>query len=120
MAVEYFHALHPDLLKSVVLSPYPVTPEGKQRLEKLETLFNKARILGISDVNIVEKIPDKTETVFIDAPLTEVANYINRSCRLNTLIMNGGFVGTNLVPYKKDLMILKMEHTQRYQILAMT
>jgi len=103
LAAEYLHATIPTALKSVVLSPYPRTREGKQRLEKLQASFNTARASGYSDVKICKNIPLGTEVVLVGGPLTEVAKYITQGNSLHTLIMNGGFVGSNIVPFNMQL-----------------
>jgi len=107
-AIEYLHATLPNKLKSVVLSPYPETVEGKQKVKKLETLFNKARAFGISDVKICEEIPLSTEAIIVSGPLTKIEEYIGKRFEtLDLLVVHAGFVGYNVVQYNDKLSIYK-------------
>lgn len=90
IAAEYLHRL--GVLKEIVTDPVPTTTEGKARLEVL-------RQKGIKTSCV---IPKDTEIVFIGGALTAVAKFIKKN-HLKTLVMNGGFVGSNIVPLENQL-----------------
>lgn len=87
IAARYLH--QENALACVVLDPYPTTPEGIERLKSLQ-------YLGIP---IARRIPSTAKHVFVGGPLTLVANYIKFRC-IDTLVMNGGFVGHSISTYE--------------------
>lgn len=84
IAAEYLH--NKGVLKEVVCDPFPKTPEGKDRKEQLEKLGIKAS----------NKIPPIAKYVFVGGALTELARYLINH-KIECLVMNGGFVGCNIV-----------------------
>lgn len=91
VAAEYLYKI--GALKCLVLSPQPVSQKGKQRLNSLKHI----------GVEIRTQIPQEAEHVFVGGSLEAVANYLAAGNTLKTLIMNGGFVGANIVPEKDQL-----------------
>lgn len=90
VAAEYLNDC--GALKCVVLDPVPRTREGKERRLALEH----------KGVTVLNKIPFDAKYVFCGGALTEVARYIaTRS--LEVLVMNGGFVGSNIVAPEHQL-----------------
>ena len=85
IAVEYLVKMID--VSSVVCSPYPQETEGKKRLEHILS----------KGIFIAEDIPEDTNIVFCGGALTPVARYIEGGNRISALIMNGGFVGNNIV-----------------------
>lgn len=83
IAARYLH--QENALTCVVLDPYPTTPEGIERLKSLQ-------YLGIP---IARRIPPTAKHVFVGGPLTLVAEHI-KFRHIETLVMNGGFVGHSL------------------------
>lgn len=90
VAAEYLH--NKNLLECVVLDPFPKTDIGKQRLQMLKKL----------DITVSKKIPNLAKYVFVGGALTEVARYITNH-KIEALIMNGGFVGSNIVSNSDEL-----------------
>lgn len=90
IAAEYLHRL--GMLKEIVTDPVPTTTEGKARLEALRQKGIKTSCA----------IPKDAEIVFIGGALTTVAKFIKKN-HLKTLVMNGGFVGSNIVPPESQL-----------------
>lgn len=91
IAAEYL--FNKNVLKSVVCDPKPTTKQGKMRQSNLEKL----------GIEIFFEIPEKTEIVFCGGPLTTLANYLQKNNKISTLVMNGGFVGDNIVPEEDRL-----------------
>lgn len=89
VAAHYLY--NEDVLKCVVCDPYPVTKEGLKRKEILE---------GIG-VQISKKMPPVAKYVFVGGALTLIADYI-KTHHIDWLIMNGGFVGSNIATYELD------------------
>lgn len=89
VAAHYLH--NENVLKCVVCDPYPKTPEGFARKEKLESL----------GVEVLKKMPPVAKYVFVGGALTVVADYI-RMHHIDWLVMNGGFVGTNIATFELD------------------
>lgn len=100
VAAEYLNSK--DMLKCVVLDPYPKTDIGKQRLQMLKNL----------KIQIEKKIPPKAKYVFVGGALTEVARYIT-TYHIDYLVMNGGFVGANIVSKENQLEKFKNKNTVR-------
>ena len=91
IAVEYLHGL--GLLEYVVLDPFPVENIGKQRLQMLESM-------GI----VMRKHLDKVcANVFCGGALTEIALNIKSGGTIQNLILQGGFVGANIIPIENQL-----------------
>lgn len=75
------------VLGSVVLDPKPVSDTGFKRVELLKNL----------GIDVRDSIPEDTDTIFIGGALTIVAEFV-KTHKLANLVMNGGFVGCNIVP----------------------
>lgn len=90
IAVEYLYKL--GLLSYVVLDPFPHEERGKSRMK---TLFD----MGIT---VKRNLQPGTKVVFIGGALTAVASYIKNWNTLDTVVMNGGFVGCNILPDDKQ------------------
>lgn len=100
VAAEYLY--NKNLLECVVLDPFPKTDIGKERLKELTNL----------GITVSKKIPNIAKYVFVGGALTEVARYIlNR--KIEYLIMNGGFVGNNIVNKEDELDKFKGKTTIR-------
>ena len=84
IAAEYLY--DKDVLQEVVCDPFPKTPEGKDRKEQLEKL----------GIKVSNKMPPIAKYVFVGGALTELARYLINH-RIDCLVMNGGFVGSNIV-----------------------
>ena len=82
-----------DVLEFVVCDPWPITDEGKARLEKVAHM-------GIPCFN---KIQLGTRTIFCGGALTKVAEFLEAGNTLDALVMNGGFVGSNYIPQMEQL-----------------
>lgn len=85
IAIEYLNSK--GVLKGIVLDPVPVTFEGAQRLDQ---------IIKKMKVPVFKQIPENTRIVFGGGGLTKVAEYLDKEY-LDLLVMNGGFVGDNIV-----------------------
>ena len=79
-------------LKSVVCDPIPSTKIGKIREQNLKKL----------GIEINYAIPEDTNIVFCGGPLTLLSKFIENH-KISTLIMNGGFVGDNIMPKNEVL-----------------
>ena len=90
VAVEYL--FNKNNLKCVVCDPIPSTKIGKIREKNLKEL----------DIEINYEIPENTEIVFCGGALTSLSKYIENH-KISNLVMNGGFVGNNIVP-KSDIL----------------
>lgn len=84
IAAEYLHKM--DVLKCVVLDPIPKTKEGMQRKKILEDM----------GIEVRTKMPPVARYVFVGGALTLLSSYI-LTHKVDYLIMNGGFVGCNIV-----------------------
>lgn len=91
-----------NVLRFVVCDPYPQTKEGLDRKDYLEKL-------GIS---VLSTIPPFAKTVFVGGALTLVAQYI-KIRPIDLLVMNGGFVGCNIVKPEQELKKFKGKDTVR-------
>ena len=89
IAVEYLY--QKGVLQCVVLDPVPKTKEGIERKQSLEKL----------GIEVLTKMPSKANFVFVGGALTLVSSYIINH-KIDYLIMNGGFVGNNLVDKPLD------------------
>ena len=88
-----------DVLEFVVCDPWPITDEGKARLEKVAHM-------GIHCFN---KIQLGTRIVFCGGALTSVAKFIENGNTLDALVMNGGFVGCNIIKPEEQLLKFKLK-----------
>lgn len=84
VAAEYLHK-H-GVLKEVVRDPEPRTYAGKKRQADLCAL----------GIKVSKRMPPTVEYVFVGGALTEVARYLTMH-KIGCLVMNGGFVGCNIV-----------------------
>ena len=91
IAVEYLNRR--GVLGTVVLDPIPKDGDGVKRLD----------ILRKRGIEISDTIPDGTKLIFVGGALTAVAKYISNHKGIEALVMNGGFVGSNIVPAKYQL-----------------
>lgn len=91
-----------NVLRYVVCDPYPQTREGLDRKDYLEKL-------GIS---VLSTMPPFANTVFVGGALTLVAQYI-KIRPINLLVMNGGFVGCNIVKPEQELKKFKGKENVR-------
>lgn len=98
IAAEYLH--RKGVLKEVVLDPTPRTAEGRERKRQLEE----------AGMKVSEKMPPVAKYVFVGGALTELARYLI-SHKIEYLVMNGGFVGCNIM--KKPLEKFKGKQTMR-------
>lgn len=98
IAAEYLHKK--GALKEVVCDPVPKTPQGKQRKTQLEQL----------GIKVSNKMPPIAKYVFVGGALTELARYITNH-KIECLVMNGGFVGCNIM--KEPLDKFKNKQTVR-------
>lgn len=89
IAAEYLN--FKGVLKEVVCDPLPRTPEGKDRKEQLKKL----------GIKVSNKIPPIARYVFVGGALTELARYLINH-KIECLVMNGGFVGSNIVKNPLD------------------
>lgn len=88
VAIEYLY--NKNVLKCIVCDPKPITKMGIIRQSNFEKL----------GIEIYFKIPEGTHIIFCGGALTSLSEYLEKN-KISTLIMNGGFVGDNIVP-KED------------------
>lgn len=100
IAAEYLHKK--GVLKCVVLDPLPKTQLGKDRMKMLEKL----------GITVSAKMPSIAKYVFIGGALTEIARYTTTH-HIDCLVMNGGFVGSNIVSPSDELEKFKGKQTVR-------
>lgn len=86
IAAEYLYK-H-DVLKVVVCDPLPTTRYGKDRKVQLEHL----------GITVSDKMPPIARYVFVGGALTELSRYLINH-KVECLVMNGGFVGCNIMKY---------------------
>lgn len=84
IAAEYLNKM--NVLKCVVLDPMPKTKEGVERRKALENL----------GIEVRTKMPPVAKYVFVGGALSLISSYIFNH-KIEYLIMNGGFVGKNIV-----------------------
>ena len=84
IAAEYLAKL--NVLKCVVLDPIPKTKEG---IARKEGLIQKG-------IEVYTKLPQDTKKIFVGGALTLVSSFIINH-KIDYLVMNGGFVGNNIV-----------------------
>ena len=90
IAAEYLH--NKGVLKCVVLDPKPKTDIGRQRVSDLQAI----------GITVLTKMPPVAKYVFVGGALTLVSSYIIGH-KIDMLVMNGGFVGSNIVPENEQL-----------------
>lgn len=78
-------------LKGVVLDPPPKTRED----------YEKVNMIKEKGIQIYKAIPT-CKSIFVGGALTSVARYLLTN-KLDNLIMNGGYVGNNIVQEEKQL-----------------
>lgn len=100
IAAEYLN--NRGVLRCVVLDPLPKTQIGKDRQKALEKL----------GIDIETKLPNNCKYVFCGGALTSIAQYI-KTRHIDCLVMNGGFVGSNIVNSKDELEKFKGKETVR-------
>lgn len=98
IAAEYLH--RKGVLKEVVCDPRPKTAQGIERKNQLEKI----------GVKVSDKMPPIAKYVFVGGALTELARYLINH-KIDCLVMNGGFVGSNIV--KNPLEKFKGKQTVR-------
>ena len=91
IAAEYLKRR--NALAGVVLSPKPKTSLGWDRCSSLKKM----------GIDVFTKIPDDAKYVFVGGALTSVAEHIANGHSIECLVMNGGFVGSNIVPQEFQL-----------------
>ena len=89
VAAHYLY--NEGVLKCVVCDPYPTTEDGLKRKDILESL----------GVQVLKKMPPVAKYVIVGGALTLVADYIKMH-HIDWLVMNGGFVGTNVASFELD------------------
>jgi len=89
IAAEYLN--QKGVLKEVVCDPFPKTSEGKDRKEQLEKM----------GIKVSSKMPPIAKYVFVGGALTELSGYLVNH-KIECLVMNGGFVGCNIVKNPLD------------------
>lgn len=94
IAVEYLHLK--NALKEVVLDPYPVTDLGLERLKQIKNW----------DIKIVDEVSPNSDYIFVGGALTKLAKYLENNTA-KTIVINGGFVGANIIDKKHELMKFK-------------
>lgn len=79
-------------LREIVCDPEPETKEGILRRKKLIDM----------GITVLNKIPGNAEYIFVGGALTKLSHFIINH-KIKYLVMNGGFVGCNIVtkPLKK-------------------
>ena len=74
-----------------------VIMDGQSRNSKLEEYISNLSIKFNKD------IPYGTKVMFCGGALTKIAEYLKNGNYLDSLIMNGGFAGSNIVPIEEQL-----------------
>ncbi len=94
IAVEYL--LLSGKLKDLVLDPLPITQEGQSRLSKLIK----------NGIKINNEIQPNSNYIFVGGAFTKLAKYLKHH-KVNLIVANGGFVGSNLVEEEKQIQKFK-------------
>ena len=100
IAAEYLH--NKGVLKCVVLDPIPKTDIGRQRVLDLQEV----------GITVLKKMPPVVKFVFVGGALSVVSSYIINH-HIEALVMNGGFVGNNIVNQNDQLDKFKGKRTIR-------
>lgn len=100
VAVKYLH--NKDVLNCIVLDPIPSSKEGKERVKELKDL----------GIIVKNSLPPTTKIVFCGGALTTLSQYL-RTHKIDLLVMNGGFVGSNIIPLNEQLKKFKNKETIR-------
>ena len=101
IAIEYLYSQ--DVLDYIVLDPNPIEVQGKKRMNILKSM----------GIKIKYNIQPNTKVVFSGGGLTKVAKYIRNNNKLDLLVMNGGFVGNDVIPLEKQLPKFKNKNVVR-------
>ena len=88
IAIEYLNKL--GVLRCIVLDPFPKNKEG----------FERKEMLTKNGIEVLKKIPNDAKKIFVGGALSLVATYVINH-EIDYLVMNGGFVGNNIM--KKPL-----------------
>lgn len=91
IAIEYL--VLNKVLEYVVLDPVPTSLIGIERVNYLIEL----------GVLFEDNLLDRSEILFIGGALTKVKNALEEGKSFKLMVMNGGFVGSNIVPEDKQL-----------------
>ena len=91
IAIEYLYSQ--GVLDYIVLDPNPIENQGKRRMNILKSM----------GIKIKYNIQPNTKVVFSGGGLSKVAKYIRNNNSLDLLVMNGGFVGNDVIPLEKQL-----------------
>lgn len=100
VAAEYLH--RKGILQEVVCDPVPTSKDGLHRKKELEKI----------GVKVSDEIPTNAKYVFVGGALTKLAKYVKTN-KIEYLVMNGGFVGNNIVPLDKQLKKFKRKDVVR-------
>lgn len=84
IAIDYLNSQ--NVLGGVVLDPYPREKKG----------FFRINLLKEMGIEVFKEIPLGTKNIFIGGALGKVAKYVKDE-KIENLVMNGGFVGENIV-----------------------
>ena len=84
IAIEYLNKL--GVLRCIVLDPFPKNKEG----------FERKEMLTKNGIEVLKKIPNDAKKIFVGGTLSLVATYIINH-EIDYLVMNGGFVGNNIM-----------------------
>lgn len=101
IAIEYLYSQ--DVLDYIVLDPNPIENQGKKRMNILKSM----------GIKIKYNIQPNTKIVFSGGGLTKVAKCIRNNNKLDLLVMNGGFVGNDVIPLEKQLSKFKNKNVVR-------
>lgn len=75
-----------------VCYPKPKTDLGKDRLKTLKRM----------GVKVKHNISSRSKYIIVGTSLTLVSKFIKRDNHINTLVITGGFVGSNIYPIKNE------------------
>lgn len=90
IAAEYLYHQYPDI--GVVCDPPPTSKEGTHRFRELKR----------KDIRFHSHIPPSTNILIVGGALTQTAEYILNHT-LDYLFIQGGFVGSNIIPSDQAL-----------------
>lgn len=95
IAIEYLHIR--GYLNCVVLDGLSNDTNRENKIEKM-------------GIEIKDEIPEGTDIIFCGGGLTKVADYVINN-KLELLVANGGYAGSNIVP--KDLQLKKFKGKEK-------